>query len=324
VVLLSPELDRFGRDLSARARRGELDPVIGRERDIERILMVLGCRTQNLPMLVGPAGVGKSSLVRGLALAAGRPDAPPSLHGRRVIALSLARLILLTKDRGDLFAEAIWKLTDECRQHKAVLLYLEDMFSFGSSGKLLLFALVAEKVPCLLAVTPEKYSTLTGDPVVDRHCQKIIVEPPSREQAVEILQAHRPALERHHRVRIEDASLSVAVQAAEQHLTEGALPGTALQLLGDACSLVRLTNEPRRPDLQELERQLELLNFEKEAAVAQQNFDKAAHLRDQCDKLKKRRDQILREWRETTPDVYGTVDAAAVAQALRKVTYAEE
>jgi ATP-dependent Clp protease ATP-binding subunit ClpC len=314
--LPTPELDRIvSRDLTARARRGELDPVVGREREIERILLVLGCRTQNVPLLVGPAGVGKSALVRGLARAAVADDAPQCLAGRRLVALNLARLILLTKDRGDLFTDTIWKITDECRQAKNVLLYLEDVFTFGSSGKLLLSALLAEKVPCLLAATTE-----IDDPMIERHCQKIVVGPPTPDEAVDILRAHRPALQEHHRVQIADDALPAAVHAAGQYLTDGALPGTALQLLGQACSLVRLHNEPGRPDLKDLERQLELLTFEKEAAVAQQDFDKAARLRDEADKLKKRQLRLVREWHEKLPEVFGTVDAGVVSQVVSKIT----
>jgi ATP-dependent Clp protease ATP-binding subunit ClpC len=311
----TPELERISRDLTARARRGELDPVVGRERDIERILLVLGCRTQNVPLLVGPAGVGKSALVRGLARAAVADDAPQCLAGRRLVALNLARLILLTKDRGDLFTDAIGKVTDECRQAKNVLLYLEDLFTFGSSGRLLLSALLSEKIPCLLAATTEM-----DDPLIERHCQKIVLEPPTAEEAVEILRAHRPALEDHHRVRIGDDALPAAVHAAGKYLTDGVLPGTALQLLSQACSLVRLANEPGRPDLKDLERQLELLTFEKEAAVARQDFDKAAQLRDEADKLKQRRLRLFREWHEKTPDVFGAVDAGTVNQVVSKLT----
>jgi ATP-dependent Clp protease ATP-binding subunit ClpC len=317
VIPKMTELQRYGSDWTLRARHGPFDPVVGRERDIERILLVLNCRTQNVPLLVGPAGVGKASLVRGLARAAVAPDAPKSLDGHRVVALNLARLILATKDRGDLFTTAIWAVTDECRQRKDVLLFLEDVFTFGSSGKLLLSALFAEKVPCLLAATP---GSLAGDPLIDRHCQKIVVEPPTHEVAVEILRAHRPALQEHHKVQVADDALPAAVHAAGRHLTEGALPGTALQVLGQACALARLTNEPPRPDLKDLERQLELLNFEKEAAVARQDFDHAARLRDEGDKLKKRRERLLREWQAQAPAFYGTVDAAAVEQAVGKMT----
>jgi ATP-dependent Clp protease ATP-binding subunit ClpC len=314
--LPTPELDRYlSRDLTARARRGELDPVVGREREIERILLVLGCRTQNVPLLVGPAGVGKSAIVRGLARATAAADAAKSLHGRRVVALNLARLILLTKDRGGQFTVALWKITDECRQAKNVLVYAEDVFTFGSRGKLLLSALFAERIPCIVASTTEP-----DDPFIARHCQKITVEPPAPGEAVDILRAHRPALEAHVSVKIADDALPAAVHSVGQYFTDGVLPGTALQLLGQACSLVRLQNEPARPDLKDLERQLELLTFEKEAAVARQDFDTAARLRDEADRLKKRHLRLVREWHEKTPEVYGTVDAGAINQVVSKMT----
>jgi ATP-dependent Clp protease ATP-binding subunit ClpC len=316
----TPNLDLLGRDLTALARRGKLDPVIGREREIERVLLVLGCRTQNVPLLVGPPGVGKSAIVRGLALVAVQDGAPKILGDRRVVVLNLARMVLVTKDRGDLLTKAIQSVAEECRQFKNVLLYLDDMLAFGSSGKVLLSAFLAERIPCLLTTTPGKYASLAGDPLLDRHCQKIPVEPPPPEVAVEILRGLRPGLQEHHQVQIGDDALTAAVQMAERHLTEGVLPGKALQVLGQACTLVRITHEPRRPELNELERQIEGMIHEKEGAVAEMDFEKAAGLRDQADKLKQKKERILRAWHLKSPETVGTVDAAAVGRVIDKMT----
>jgi ATP-dependent Clp protease ATP-binding subunit ClpC len=316
----NPALDSYGRDLTELARQGKLDPVIGRQREIERVHLVLGCRTQNVPLLVGAPGVGKQAVVRGLAWAFVAADAPRSLADRRVLEISLARLIRATQDRGDLFTKAIQDLTAECVRSKNVLLSLGDLFNYGNSGKLLLSALVAEGVPCVLAITVEKLSTLAGDPVIDRHCQKIPVEPPAAEEAVAILNGLRPRLQEHHRVQIADDALSAAVQLAERHMTDGVLPGKALQVLDQTCTLVRLASEPREPEVKELHRQIELLTFEKEAAVAAHDFEKAAVARDRADKLQKEKERLLREWREKAPAWFGTVDAAAVAQVISKLT----
>jgi ATP-dependent Clp protease ATP-binding subunit ClpC len=316
----TPALDSYGQDLTERVRQGKLDPVIGRQREIERVRLVLGCRTQNVPLLVGEAGVGKQAIIRGLAWAAVAADAPRTLADRRVIGINVARLILAVRDRADLFSKAVRNLAVECRQCKNVLLILDDLFNFDNSGKLLLAALVAEGVPCVLAITPEKLPTLAGDPVIDRHCQKIPVEPPTADEAVSILNGLRPRLQEHHRVQIADDALSAAVQLAERHVTEGVLPGKAIQVLDQACALVRLASEPREPEVKELHRQIELLTFEKEAAVAAHDFEKAAVARDRADKLQKEKERLLREWREKAPAWFGTVDAAAVAQVISKWT----
>jgi len=316
----TPTLDSHGRDLTELARKGGLDSVIGRQREIERVLLVLGCRTQNVPLLVGPPGVGKLAVVRGLAWAALADGAPRILADRRVIQINLARLILAVKDRGDLFTQTVQSITHECRRHQNVLLFLDDLFNFGNSGKLLLSALVADGVPCLLATTPDKIPALAGDPLIDRHCQKIPVEPPTAEEAVAILHGLRPRLQEHHQVQIADDALSAAVQTAGRYLTEGVLPGTALQVLGQACVLVRIANEPCRPEVKELDRQMELLTFEKEAAVAALDFEKAARARDRADELQKQKESLLRIWQEKSPEWFGTVDAAAVAQVISKLT----
>jgi ATP-dependent Clp protease ATP-binding subunit ClpC len=201
-----------------------------------------------------------------------------------------------------------------------VLLFLDDLFNFSYSGNQFLSALVAEGVPCLLATTPDQVPSLAGDPLINRHCQKVVVAPPSSEEAVAILSGLRPRLQDHHQVTIGDDALTAAVQMAEQHLTEGVLPGKALAVLGQACTLVRIAGEPRKPDLKELDRQIELLTFEKEAEVAAMEFDKAADARDRADRLKKQKEEMLRAWYDKTPALFGTVDAAAVAQIVSKMT----
>jgi ATP-dependent Clp protease ATP-binding subunit ClpC len=325
----TPFLDKFGRDLTELARHQALDPVIGRKNEIERIPLVLGCRTQNQPLLVGEVGVGKTAIIHGLARLMVEGPAPEFQSHRRLIAFSFSRTVLQTKDVGQL-EEVIKGVVKEVRQSKDILLFLEDFAALvrvggpygGNFGARLFGSLLTqEDVPCVATITPEGYqAAIAHDGVFGRRFQPIFVKPASKEEALEILRSWRPLYEDHHRVQIQDDALEAAVELTDRYLTDRCLPGKALRVLDEAGALVHFKKAPPPPDLKQMADQLEQLNQEKENAVAEQTFDKAAQLRDQADKLKKQMNRRAAKWQEQARQVVGSVDRERIVEVVGRIT----
>jgi len=325
----TPALDSFGRDLTELARQGKLDPVIGRQNEIERVIQVLSRRTKNNPVLLGEAGVGKTAIVEGLAQLVVDSNVPELLRDRRIVVLDLAMMVAGTKYRGQ-FEERIKAVMNEVRRAKNTILFIDELHTLVGAGgaegaidasNVLKPALARGEIQCIGATTLDEYRKyIEKDGALERRFQQIIVNPPSKEETVEILKGLRDRYEAHHRVQIKDEALDASVELSDRYISGRCLPDKAIDVIDEAGARVRLKAMTRPPDLKEIDSQIEQLNQEKEAAVAEQDFEKAAHLRDQADKLKKKKENITREWREKAKEIDGIVDEEVIAEVVSKMT----
>ncbi len=325
----TPALDSFGRDLTELARQGKLDPVIGRQNEIERVIQILSRRTKNNPVLLGEAGVGKTAIVEGLAQLVVDSNVPELLRDRRIVVLDLAMMVAGTKYRGQ-FEERIKAVMNEVRRAKNTILFIDELHTLVGAGgaegaidasNVLKPALSRGEIQCIGATTLDEYRKyIEKDGALERRFQQIIVNPPSKEETVEILRGLRDRYEAHHRVQIKDEALEGAVELADRYISGRCLPDKAIDVIDEAGARVRLKAMTRPPDLKELDGQIERLNQEKESAVAEQDFEKAAHLRDRADKLKKEKERITKEWREKSKEVDGIVDEEVINEVVSKMT----
>ncbi|MBV8311691.1 MAG: ATP-dependent Clp protease ATP-binding subunit [Planctomycetaceae bacterium] len=325
----TPALDSFGRDLTDLARQGKLDPVIGRQNEIERVIQVLSRRTKNNPVLLGEAGVGKTAIVEGLAQMIVDGNVPELLRDRRIVVLDLAMMVAGTKYRGQ-FEERIKAVMNEVRRAKNTILFIDELHTLVGAGgaegaidasNVLKPALARGEVQCIGATTLDEYRKyIEKDGALERRFQTIVVEPPSKAEALEILRGLRDRYEAHHRVQITDDALEAAVELSDRYITGRCLPDKAIDVVDESGARVRLKAMTRPPDLKELDEQIERLNQDKEEAVANQDLERAAALRDQADKLKKKKETITREWRERSKEVDGTVDEEVIAEVVSKMT----
>jgi ATP-dependent Clp protease ATP-binding subunit ClpC len=325
----TPALDSFGRDLTELARQGKLDPVIGRSNEIERVIQVLSRRTKNNPVLLGEAGVGKTAIVEGLAQLVVDSNVPELLRDRRIVVLDLAMMVAGTKYRGQ-FEERIKAVMNEVRRAKNTILFIDELHTLVGAGgaegaidasNVLKPALARGEIQCIGATTLDEYRKyIEKDGALERRFQQIIVNPPSKDETVEILRGLRDRYEAHHRVQIKDEALSAAVELSDRYISGRCLPDKAIDVIDESGARVRLKAMTRPPDLKEIDTQIEGLNQEKEAAVAEQDFEKAAHLRDQADKLKKKKENVTREWREKSKEIDGVVDEEVIAEVVSKMT----
>jgi ATP-dependent Clp protease ATP-binding subunit ClpC len=325
----TPALDSFGRDLTELARQGKLDPVIGRQNEIERVIQVLSRRTKNNPVLLGEAGVGKTAIVEGLGQMVVDGNVPELLRDKRIVVLDLAMMVAGTKYRGQ-FEERIKAVMNEVRRAKNTILFIDELHTLVGAGgaegaidasNVLKPALARGEIQCIGATTLDEYRKyIEKDGALERRFQQIIVNPPTKAEALEILKGLRDRYEAHHRVQIEDTALEEAVDLSDRYITGRCLPDKAIDVIDEAGARVRLKAMTRPPDLKDLDGQIEQLNQEKESAVAEQDFEKAAHLRDQADKLKKKKEQSVREWREKSKETDGIVDEEVIREVVNKMT----
>jgi len=323
----TPALDSFGRDLTEMAREGKLDPVIGRASEIERVMQVLSRRTKNNPVLLGEPGVGKSAIVEGLAQEIIRGNVPEILRSRRIVVLDLAMMVAGTKYRGQ-FEERIKAVMTEVRRVKHVILFIDELHTLVGAGgaegaidasNVLKPALSRGEVQCIGATTLDEYRKhIEKDGALERRFQSIIVNPPSRDETVEILMGLRDKYEAHHRIRYTDEALAFAADLAIRYITGRFLPDKAIDVIDEAGSRIRLRSSTRPPDVKELEEDIARLNKEKEEAVAEQDFERAANLRDQAGQLKKKKNEVLRDWRERSEESGGLVDEDVIAETVSK------
>ena len=325
----TPALDSFGRDLTELARNGKLDPVIGRASEIERITQVLCRRQKNNPVLLGEAGVGKTAIVEGFAQMVVDSNVPDLLRERRIVVLDLAMMVAGTKYRGQ-FEERIKAVMNEVRRAKNIILFIDELHTLVGAGgaegaidasNVLKPALSRGELQCIGATTLDEYRKyIEKDSALERRFQKVNVEPPSADQAVEILKGLRGRYEEHHRVEITDEALSSAVEYSTRYISDRALPDKAIDVIDEAGARIRLKSMVRPPDLKDLDEEIEALNAQKEDAVANQDFEKAAALRDQADQLKKKKDEQTEAWKEKSQETDGTVDADVIAEVVAKMT----
>ena len=325
----TPALDSFGRDLTELARQNTLDPVIGREREIERATQVLCRRTKNNPVLLGEAGVGKTAIVEGFAQRVINGDIPELLAEKRIVVLDLAMMVAGTKYRGQ-FEERIKAVMNEVRRAKNTILFIDELHTLVGAGgaegaidaaNVLKPALARGEIQCIGATTLDEYRKyIEKDSALARRFQEILVDPTSADETVEILKGLRERYEEHHRVQITDDAVKAAVELSERYITARCLPDKAIDVIDEAGARIRLRTMTRPPDLKDIDEEVDRLNKEKEDAVANQDFEEAASLRDSADKLRKKKDTITREWREKSQETDGVVDEDVIAEVVSKMT----
>ena len=325
----TPALDSFGRDLTELAKKNELDPVIGREKEIERAIQILCRRTKNNPVLLGEAGVGKTAIVEGFAQRVVSGEVPEILAGKRIVVLDLAMMVAGTKYRGQ-FEERIKAVMTEVRRVKNTILFIDELHTLVGAGgaegaidaaNVLKPALARGEIQCIGATTLDEYRKyIEKDNALARRFQEIIVEATGKAETIEILKGLRGRYEEHHRVQFTDDAVVAAVEMSERYITARCLPDKAIDVIDEAGARVRLRTMTRPPDLKEIDEEVETLNKEKEDAVANQDFEKAANLRDQAEKLRKKKDQITQEWRDKSEQTDGVVDEEIIAEVVSKMT----
>jgi ATP-dependent Clp protease ATP-binding subunit ClpC len=325
----TPALDSFGRDLTELARQKKLDPVIGRENEIERAIQILSRRTKNNPVLLGEAGVGKTAIVEGFAQRVVEGDVPELLLDRRIVVLDLAMMVAGTKYRGQ-FEERIKAVMNEVRRAKNTILFIDELHTLVGAGgaegaidasNVLKPALARGEIQCIGATTLDEYRKyIEKDSALARRFQEILIEPTSPDDTIKILRGLRDRYEEHHRVQITDDAVQSAVELSDRYITGRCLPDKAIDVIDEAGARVRLKSMSKPPNLKEIDEEVEALNRQKEEAVANQDFEQAARLRDQADKLKKKKQQITKEWREKSRENGGVVDEDVIAEVVSKMT----
>jgi ATP-dependent Clp protease ATP-binding subunit ClpC len=314
------------RDLTQLAREGRFDPLIGHARELYQIIQVLIRQTRNNPLLVGVTGVGKSKLVEGVADVIARGVYAPMLSECRILAIDLTRLCTKLSDRTGLEKEKRLQVvfnfkTAGSSPRQPVILLLEDLHSLLQIGVSLAPWLNHGRFQCIGTTTPEKYrECIEKDPELERYFQPVTINEPTVDETIDILRNDRDRKEAHYRIRINDDALSAAALLSQRYL-KGSLPAKAIELLDETASQVQLKAVARSwPDFKDINGQIEQINLEKERAVDEQDFEKAAHLRDQADKLKKEKEPILSKWRKQSKWTDCIVDEKEICETLALTT----
>ncbi len=325
----TPALDNFGRDLTELAREGQLDPVIGRANEIERVVQVLCRRTKNNPVLLGEAGVGKTAIVEGLAQQIIGNEVPELLRDRRIVALDLAMMVAGTKYRGQ-FEERIKAVMSEVRRAKNVILFIDELHTLVGAGgaegaidaaNVLKPSLSRGEIQCIGATTMDEYRKyIEKDGALERRFQTIIVAPPNKEETIGILRGLRDRYEAHHRVRFTDEALDRAVDLSSRYITGRVQPDKAIDVIDEAGARVRLKSMTKPPNLAALEADISKLQVEKDDAVKNADYERAAELRDQAEQLRLRKEQIKEEWKRKAAEAGGLVDGEVIGEVVSKMT----
>jgi len=325
----TPALRAFGRDLTEMAKKGELDPVIGRADEIERVIQILCRRTKNNPVLIGEAGVGKTAIAEGLAQEIIAGEVPEILRDKKVITLDLALMVAGTKYRGQ-FEERIKAVMDEIRRTKNVLLFIDELHTIVGAGSaegamdasnIIKPALSRGELQCIGATTLNEYRKyIEKDAALERRFQTVKVEAPSVEETILILKGIRPKYEAHHKARILDEALESAAKLSDRYLTGRFLPDKAIDVMDEAGSRARIAAMTRPPNVKDIEAEIEKIRIDKEAAIKAQDFEKAASLRDSEKQTKDRLDAILAEWRANKEEKEVVVTEDEIMHVVSKWT----
>lgn len=303
----TPTLDGLARDLTAIAREGSLDPVIGRSKEITRVIEVLSRRTKNNPVLIGEPGVGKTAIAEGLAQQIVNNEVPETLRDKRVMTLDMGTVVAGTKYRGE-FEDRLKKVMDEIRQAGNVILFIDELHTLIGAGgaegaidasNILKPSLARGELQCIGATTLDEYRKyIEKDAALERRFQPIQVDEPSVEETIQIINGLRDRYEAHHRVKITDEAVEAAAKLSDRYISDRFLPDKAIDLIDEAGSKVRLRSFTVPPNLKALEDKLENVRNEKNAAVSSQEFEKAAALRDTEQKIKDELEQTKKTWKE--------------------------
>jgi ATP-dependent Clp protease ATP-binding subunit ClpC len=325
----TPALKAFGRDLTEIARKGDMDPVIGRQNEIERVIQILCRRTKNNPVLLGEAGVGKTAIVEGLAQEIARGNVPDLLRDKRIIILDLALMVAGTKYRGQ-FEERIKAVMDEIRRAKNIILFIDELHTIVGAGSaegtmdasnIIKPALSRGEMQCIGATTMNEYRKyVEKDAALERRFQTVKVEPPSVEETVLILNGLRPKYEAHHKIELTDKALEAAAHLSDRYITGRFLPDKAIDVMDESGSRARIGAMTRPPDVKHLEAEIEQLKARKERAIKEQDFEGAAAMRDKEKHAKERLEAVLAAWRATREEKRARVDEDDIMQVIAKWT----
>ena len=325
----TPALKAFGRDLTEIARKGEMDPVIGRKNEIERVIQILCRRTKNNPVLLGEAGVGKTAIVEGLAQEISKGNVPEILREKRVITLDLALMVAGTKYRGQ-FEERIKAVMDEIRRSKNIILFIDELHTIVGAGSaegtmdasnIIKPALSRGELQCVGATTLNEYRKyIEKDAALERRFQSVKVEAPSIEDAIEILKGLRPKYEEHHKAEFSDKAVEASVKLSDRYITDRFLPDKAIDVLDEAGSRARISTMTRPPAAKALEAEIEEIKNKKERAIKNQDFEGAASMRDKEKQAKEKLENLLKEWRASREEKRIRVDEDDILQVVSKWT----
>jgi ATP-dependent Clp protease ATP-binding subunit ClpC len=325
----TPALKAFGRDLTKVAREGGLDPVIGRESEIERVIQILCRRTKNNPVLIGEAGVGKTAIVEGLAQEIATGNVPEILRDKRVITLDLALMVAGTKYRGQ-FEERIKAVMDEIRKVKNVILFIDELHTIVGAGSaegamdasnIIKPALSRAELQCVGATTLNEYRKyIEKDSALERRFQQVKVDEPSVPDAIKILQGLQEKYEAHHKAKFTPEAIDSAVKLTSRYLTARYLPDKAIDVLDEAGARARIATMTRPPAIKSLEAEIDRINRAKLAAIAEQNFETAAALRDDEKHAKKNLEETLKSWRTASEETVVTVSDDDIMAVVSKWT----
>lgn len=325
----TPTLDSLARDLTQIAKENALDPVIGRSKEIERVIQVLSRRTKNNPVLIGEPGVGKTAIAEGLAQAIVNNEVPETLRNKRVMTLDMGTVVAGTKYRGE-FEDRLKKVMDEIRQAGNVILFIDELHTLIGAGgaegaidasNILKPSLARGELQCIGATTIDEYRKyIEKDAALERRFQPIKVEEPTIEESIQILKGLRDRYEAHHRVTITDEAIEESVKLSDRYISDRFLPDKAIDLIDEAASKVRLRSYTAPPNLKELEQKLEDTRKEKDAAVQSQEFEKAASLRDYEQRLREELETMKKEWKARQGQENTEVTVDDIAQVVTSWT----
>jgi len=325
----TPALDSFGRDLTELAVKNELDPVIGRHNEIERLIQILCRRTKNNPVLIGEAGVGKTAIVEGFAQKVVGKAVPEILNEKRIVVLDLAMMVAGTKYRGQ-FEERIKAVINEVRRAGNVILFIDELHTLVGAGgaegaidasNVLKPALARGEVQCIGATTFDEYRKyIEKDAALERRFQTIIVDPPSREETVAILMGLRDRYQKHHKVEFTNESLRHAVELSIRYIPGRCLPDKAIDVIDESGARIRLKNMAPPPDLAEIDGKIEKLQADKDLAVRNADYERAASLRDEAQKALDEKAQLQQSWNEENKGTSGIVDEEVIAEVVSSMT----
>lgn len=325
----SNALSKFGRDLTAAAKNGEIDPVIGREEEIQRVIQILSRRTKNNPVLIGEPGVGKTAVAEGLALRIVKGEIPEILKNKKIVSLDLTGMIAGTKYRGD-FEERIKAAIDEVKKSKDIILFIDELHTIVGAGSaegsadaanILKPSLARGDFQVIGATTMEEYRKyIEKDAALERRFQPVTVGEPSQEEAVEILKGLRDRYEAHHKVKITDEAIESAVTLSSRYIADRYLPDKAIDLIDEAASRVRLSSLTYPQEIKELEDKIKKLENEKASAVNEQDFENAAKIRDKQKEAGAKLEEMKKSWKDKNANVSGEVKGEDIAEIVSQWT----
>jgi ATP-dependent Clp protease ATP-binding subunit ClpC len=325
----TPALDEFGRDITQLAREGKLDPVIGRENEIERVLQILGRRVKNNPVVIGESGVGKTAIVEGLAQSIIAEDIPENLIDKRLVSLDLGALIAGTKYRGQ-FEERLKLVMKEIVQSDNVILFIDELHTLVGAGaaegsidasNMLKPALSRGEIQCIGATTPDEYRKyIEKDGAFERRFQPIYLQPPTLEESIEILDGLKTRYEVHHKVKVSEEAIKACVNLADRYITDRFLPDKAIDVMDETGARIKLKRFTMPPELRELEKELKRLTKEKNLYVKLHDFEKGAAVKNDEDRIKKLYDNLNKKWRDNQQKETPLVLEDDVSFTVSKIT----